>query len=222
MHDYARIEDYLGKHRGRRFWLLGNGPSLNDWSPTDVEPLGGLTIGINRSFQRFRSTTYHCFIAVSQLRHVVEGRVRAKTVFAPAAVMWRHKLLSKMNGVVSSRMCFVHQAGNRLNFRVGLHDRGYVGSFAGLFALQLAVHMGAGQIILLGFDARSSDGHFYAPNVHGGRDHMLEPLGKAATWLDGLGVEVLNASLDSAVPWWPKLTKTELVEHLSRQACQFR
>lgn len=208
----AYLDELRDRHVGERVWLLGNGPSLNEWTPKDVRELGGATLGINRSWQRFPRTDYHCLIAGAQLPALLEGHVGARVAFVPTQTKWMFHA-SKFQGDV----CFVRQSGSRFfNFQHDICSRGFVGTFGGLLALQLAAHMGFSTIVLLGFDGRSSDGHFYAPNVRGGRDHMVAALHPAATWLDGLGVEVLNANPESAIPWWPRLTRAELIELFGR------
>lgn len=202
-----------GRHAGERVWLLGNGPSLNDWTPDDVSSLGGATLGINRSWQRFPKTDYHCLIAGAQLPALLEGHVGARIAFVPKHTRWMFHD-SKFDGDV----CFVGQRSSRGEFPCSL-ESGFVGAFAGLFALQLVAHLGFTQVVLAGFDARSSDGHFYAPYVRGGRDGMVEALLPASQWLESLGVEVLNANPDSAVPWWPRLDRGELELQIRRQPC---
>lgn len=192
----------------RAAWLLGNGPSLNDWTPKEVRALGGATFGINRSWQRFPQTDYHCLIAGAQLPALLEGHVGARVAFVPQHLRWLFHD-SKFEGEVR----FVQQASSRWQIPAARLE--FSGTFAGLMALQLAVQIGFTQLVLLGFDGRSSDGHFYAPGVMSGRAHMVPALLPAAEWLESRGVEVLNANPESAIPWWPKLTKPEL----KRQLC---
>ena len=198
------------RHPGERIWLLGNGPSLNEWTTDDIVRLGGSTLGINRSWQRFSRTDYHCLVAGAALTALLEGHVQARVAFVPKHLRWLFH-----DSKFSGEPCFVRHGGSRLNFNGDICHRGFVGTFAGLMALQLAAHMGFSQIVLLGFDGRSSDGHFYAPNVRGGRDHMVKALLPASEWLDSIGVEVLNAHPGSAIPWWPRFTRTQLENHLS-------
>ena len=92
------------------------------------------------------------------------------------------------------------------------------GSNSGYQAINLAYHFGVRRIVLLGFDQNILAGESH---VHGGYGmapesvqhvlqarmlpffaHLVKPLAKA-------GVEVLNASPESALTWWPKITLDE-------------
>lgn len=92
------------------------------------------------------------------------------------------------------------------------------GGHGGYAAINLAVHLGAAKIILLGYDlAPAVDGadHCHPPHPDGSHLHyahrraiyqtLLEPL-------SALGVTILNASRRTAVPAIPRVTLDEALE----------
>lgn len=87
-------------------------------------------------------------------------------------------------------------------------------------AMNLAVHLGAARIVLLGADAcRASDGrtHHHSPhkwpNKAGNRTWELqtEQLAHIVQPLRDRGVEVINTSPISRLPWWPFRRLTDFV-----------
>lgn len=78
-------------------------------------------------------------------------------------------------------------------------------------ALNLAYHLGAGRIVLLGADMRAApDGrtHHHKPHrwpqVIGCWNTQMLDVKQSAEDLALLGVEVVNTSLESLITWWPK------------------
>lgn len=103
------------------------------------------------------------------------------------------------------------------------HDRmlfdepGVIGSGgnSGFQALNLAAQFGATRILLVGFDMHSANGvHWYGRNVGNNRNNpsdynfarWREVLGKQSKVLRALGVEVVNASPESALICFPKMS----------------
>lgn len=102
------------------------------------------------------------------------------------------------------------------------------GSNSGYQSIQIAAHFGAKRIVLLGFDMKT-DGN--KTHVHGGyaargiADHiyagkqqhtlqtnMLPKFVDLVKPLEERGIEVLNASPDSALTCWPRITLDQAVE----------
>lgn len=88
----------------------------------------------------------------------------------------------------------------------------------GSSAVNLAVHLGSCQIILLGFDMHWPDGQSHWHRGHG-NEHRPPP--NYAKWMEGLeaiakdaqalGIEILNASPDSTIEVFPKVTLKEVL-----------
>jgi hypothetical protein len=78
-------------------------------------------------------------------------------------------------------------------------------------AMNLAFHMGAARIVLVGVDMqRSADGltHHHEPHMWPQRpgcwQQQMRTLKTIAGPLETAGVEVVNTSMGSLVDWWPK------------------
>lgn len=85
-------------------------------------------------------------------------------------------------------------------------------------AMNLAVHLGAARIVILGADMKSApDGrtHHHAPHkwpqVQGCWDTQMLDLKLAAADLADLRIDVVNTSLESLINWWPKRPIGELL-----------
>lgn len=85
-------------------------------------------------------------------------------------------------------------------------------------AVNLAVHLGVSRIVLMGVDMQKApdgathhhDKHPW-PVVQGCWDVQMKELAKTAPLLAQRGVEVINASLESRIDWWPKRPIGELL-----------
>jgi hypothetical protein len=85
-------------------------------------------------------------------------------------------------------------------------------------AMNLAFHLGAKRIILMGADMRAApDGrtHHHQPHrwpqVPGCWNEQMKDLRECGPAYESLGVEVINTSLDSLIDWWPKRCIGELL-----------
>lgn len=92
----------------------------------------------------------------------------------------------------------------------------------GLGAINIAVHMGARRIVLLGFDMGGLNAHHWYDRPEGGdrgptyrmhRRHALE------VWEDLQahgGIRVINASPASTLPFWPQCTPKEALMEITQ------
>ncbi|MET3995835.1 hypothetical protein ABID65_007507 [Bradyrhizobium sp. S3.9.2] len=87
-------------------------------------------------------------------------------------------------------------------------------------AMNLAVHLGVRRIVLLGADmGRAPDGtsHHHAPHKYPNRpgneswDLQMAQFRTIVEPLKARGVDVVNTSPDSRLPWWPKKLLSEVV-----------
>lgn len=85
-------------------------------------------------------------------------------------------------------------------------------------AINLAVHFGAAEIVILGADMKAAPNgvsHHHEPHpwpvVHGTWDRQMKQLALLPPALEAAGVKVINASLSSRLPWWPKQPIEELL-----------
>lgn len=91
------------------------------------------------------------------------------------------------------------------------------GGNSGYSAINLAVHLGARRIVLLGYDLQATGGqdHFFGSHQHGHSKRSL-PFGlfqyhfpSILAPLSDLGVSVVNASRDTALDLFPRMSITE-------------
>jgi hypothetical protein len=99
-------------------------------------------------------------------------------------------------------------------------DPGVVGSGgnSGFQALNIAAQFGANRILLIGFDMHAANGvHWYGANRWKDANNPLDhnyvrwrgALGKQARVLAAMGVDVVNASMDSALVCFRKCSIDE-------------
>jgi hypothetical protein len=86
-------------------------------------------------------------------------------------------------------------------------------------AMQLAVHLGASRLILLGADCNAApDGKMHHHDEHPWPQHVkwqalqLEAIEATVRPLRKRGVEVINTSLASSIPWWTKRPVAECLK----------
>lgn len=93
----------------------------------------------------------------------------------------------------------------------------HTGYNSGYQAVNLAVLTGARRIVLAGYDAKpNSDGrrHFFGDHPDGTEapyQHMISAFRNAVKWLDRAGVEVMNASPDSALVMFKKVGLQDVI-----------
>jgi hypothetical protein len=77
----------------------------------------------------------------------------------------------------------------------------------GLAAINLAMQLGHRRIVLLGFDMDMDNRHFYPGTAQArtGLSDVLAALTKVAAWYERNGIEIMNASPDSAITCFPKV-----------------
>lgn len=138
---------YQDLHRGKRCFIIGNGPSLKQ---TNLALLKNeYTFGMNRIYLMFPelgfSTTY--FLTVNSL--VIEQCAQDICALPiPKFLSWRsHKLIQP-----SADMHFLHTTYTGPGFSKDVRGRVWEGATVTYVALQLAFYMGFEQVILIGVD----------------------------------------------------------------------
>ncbi len=222
------IKEFVGAHSGERAILLGNGPSLLDYSPADVDELAGstgITIGINRCWQANDSRGFAGFTSPDywlcvNSHQVVDYKVGAVTPTRCAFITDRLRALLKRwdrPWCTITRACREVARAHEIDpcevFPTTL-DGGYVGGFAGRIALELAAWMGFAQILLIGYDCGDNDGHHYPSprTMHASREALMVPqFAPVARWADACGVAIINGSPASKILDFPRFTREELL-----------
>lgn len=151
------LENYKNAYRGKRCFIIGNGPSLKQ---TDLSRLRGeYTFGMNRIYLLFPelgfSTSF--FLSVNDL--VIEQC--ASDILAlpiPRFLSWRSRgfILPLLNEGAelpqNPPLIFLHTTYTGPRFATDARQRLWEGATVTYVALQLAYHLGFNQVILIGVD----------------------------------------------------------------------
>jgi hypothetical protein len=142
-----RLAAYQNIHKGKRCFIIGNGPSLRQ---TDLSRLKNeYTFGMNRIYLMFPelgfTTSY--FLTVNSL--VIEQCAKdIRALPIPKFLSWRsHPLIQP-----TEDMMFLHTTYTGPKFAQDARGRIWEGATVTYVALQLAYYMGFDQVILIGVD----------------------------------------------------------------------
>lgn len=196
MRAMTRIGDFKDLHRGKRLFILGSGPSLNELDLSKLEHR--LVMGLNRSFLAVPDTHYHCVMDRRLFDLYPEELEKARYLFTIPG---------------SPRGIPIKLLGTE-GFSWDLEEGIYSGYTIAYFALQVAVYMGFSEIFLMGLDLQLWKGntHFFgfdfASRSHESTEFpkMRRMLGYAAKVLRDEPVEVYNCSPTSTLQVFPRVT----------------
>ncbi|MDX1378637.1 MAG: 6-hydroxymethylpterin diphosphokinase MptE-like protein [Anaerolineales bacterium] len=151
-----RLAEMKGIHKGKRAFIIGNGPSLKN---TDLSKLKNeITFGMNRIYLAFPewgfTTTYLCVTNDLVVEQFVED-FNALTI--PKFIAWRsHRHFSDQLSI-SQLPTFVYTSYTGPRFTTDARGRIWEGATVTNLALQLAYHMGVEKAILIGVDHNFKD-----------------------------------------------------------------
>ena len=150
-----RLAAYKDIHRGKRCFIIGNGPSLKQ---TDLSRLRGeFTFGLNRIYLMFPelgfSTTY--YLCVNDL--VIEQTLTDILALSiPKFLCWRSRRFVNpkiLNDISTSNLpIFLHTTYTGPKFSQDARGRLWEGATVTYVALQTAFYMGFTQVVLIGVD----------------------------------------------------------------------
>ena len=147
----ARLAEWKDKYRGRRAFIIGNGPSLNR---TDLSKLRDeFTFGLNRIFLMFPKLGFStsCLVSVNDL--VIEQSLQdINALPIPKFLSWRSHRFFDPSSVEASLPIFLYTTYESPKFAEDARGRLWEGATVTNVALQLAYYMGFRQIILIGVD----------------------------------------------------------------------
>jgi len=162
-----RVQNFHNIHAGRRCFVIGNGPSLNQ---TDMSLLKDeITFGTNRIYMNFDKmgfeTTYH--VCVNEL--VVEQCASdIAALKMPKFIGWH----AREHIDLTPDTTFLYTRGGLRNwFFTDLTEGCWEGSTVTMVSLQLAFYMGFSEVYLVGVDHRYKfEGTPHAAQVSQGED----------------------------------------------------
>ncbi len=147
-----RLAELKDIHRGKRAFLIGNGPSLKN---TDLSKLKNeITFGLNRIYLMFPElgfgTTY--FVTVNDL--VIEQcRDDITSLPMPKFLSWRSHRFFPTGPLPAT---FLYTTYDNPNFATDARGRLWESATVTYVTMQLAYHMGVSQLILVGVDHTGS------------------------------------------------------------------
>lgn len=148
---------YKNKYKGRRCFLIGNGPSLRAEDLTKLHENGEITFGFNRIYNIFDRTPWRPTFYISQDEKMLGGcadtvnEVEMGVKFIPIQMRWWHGIT--IRGAREFRIIDQNVVDPR---QFGFSDdiaRGINNSSTGMYtAAQIAAYMGFSEIYFIGVD----------------------------------------------------------------------
>lgn len=146
-----RLAEWKDRCRGRRAFIIGNGPSLNR---TDLSKLRNeFTFGLNRIFLMFPELGFRtsCLVSVNDL--VIEQSLAdILALEMPKFLSWRARRFFDPALAPAALPTFLYTTYESPTFARDARGRLWEGATVTNVALQLAYHMGFRQVILVGVD----------------------------------------------------------------------
>ncbi len=131
--------------------LLGNGPSLWRYDPSKIFQSRIPTIGINASW-KFMRADYHCTLDKDHVRDYFDGYYIPANGYIITSERLEHLFTSYICSAVFAELMPKIPLNWEQSWKTDLALGGFP-QMTGLFAIQLAIYMGAQKIWLLGFDS---------------------------------------------------------------------
>ena len=224
--NHRKLLEYHDRHKGRRAFILGNGPSL---ARTDLSRLNGeISFGLNRIYLLFDETDFRpTYYACMNDLVLQQSAARIQRLSMPRFLNWRGRSLFQPDrDLIFLRERF------RPHFSTDLTRGVWGGATVTFVALQIAYWMGFKEVILIGVDhhyqaegtphatavAQGPDpNHFHPGYFSGGTrwhlpdletSEMAYRLARRAFESDGR--RVLDATIGGRLQIFPKVDYEEL------------
>ena len=145
-----RLAELKDIHKGRRGFIIGNGPSLKQ---TDLSKLKGeITFGLNRIYLMFPElgfqTTYLSVVNDLVIEQTA-GDLAALEI--PKFLCWRARRFFP-NSQAANLPTFLYTTYDAPRFSTDVRGRVWEGATVTYVTMQLAFHMGFDQVVLIGVD----------------------------------------------------------------------
>lgn len=226
-----RLGDLADAHKGKRCFVIGNGPSLKE---TDVSKLEGeYTFGMNRVYLAFDEWGFTPSYLVSVNDLVIEQCAEDfRELTLPKFFSWRARHLLYPEGTPDDNTHFLFTTYTGPTFARDARGRMWEGATVTYVCLQLAFHMGFDKVILIGVDhSFSTDGEPNTTVVSRGADsnHFSEEyFGEGFRWqlpdletseisykiardeYEKAGREIVDATVGGKLEVFPKVEYTSL------------
>lgn len=146
-----RLERLKDLYRGKRCFVIGNGPSLNE---TDISRLEDeYTFGMNRVYLAFNEWGFPTSFLVSVNNLVIDQcHQDFQDLEIPKFFSWRAHNLLYPDGTPDGKTHFLFTTYTGPTFAQDARSRMWEGATVTYVCLQLAFHMGFEKVILIGVD----------------------------------------------------------------------
>ncbi|HLF73988.1 MAG TPA: 6-hydroxymethylpterin diphosphokinase MptE-like protein [Anaerolineales bacterium] len=218
-------------HRGKRAFIIGNGPSLRQ---TDLSKLRSeFTFGLNRIYLLFPELGFHTTYLVS-INDLVIQQFADEIVAQPMPkfIAWRSHRHFPGQLPITQLPIFLYTTYTTPRFSPDVRGRVWEGATVTNVALQLAFHLGFQQVILIGVDhnfksrgeanktvvSQGDDPNHFAPNYFGkGAKWQLPDLDTSEVGYSlareayrRAGREVIDATVGGKLTIFPKVDYNSL------------
>ena len=149
-----RLADLKDQYRGKRAFIIGNGPSLKN---TDLSLLKDeVTFGMNRIYLMFPELGFRTtFLSVVNDLVIEQTAADLAALDMPKFLTWRSRRFFKEQGIALNQNnlpTFLYTTYDAPSFSKDVRGRVWEGATVTYVTIQLAFHMGFDELILIGVD----------------------------------------------------------------------
>lgn len=202
-----RLAGLKDRHKGRRAFIIGNGPSLKN---TDMSRLKDeLTFGMNRIYLMFPELGFRTtYLSVVNDLVIEQTASDLAALDMPKFLTWRSRRFFSAEQFAGPRAeklpTFLYSTYDSPRFSTDVRGRIWEGATVTYVTMQLAFHMGCSEVYLIGVD------------------HNYETKGKPNTTVTSAGDDPNHFSaayFGKGFRWQlPDLETSELAYHMARKA----
>ena len=220
-YDYAVLKKFKDIHKGKRCFLVGNGPSVTYEDLDILYRNKEICFGVNSIYRAFDNTLWRPNYYVTVDQYFIEENIE-KINDIECTKFFRHLEYVKLDKSgetydIHFKPAEVHEH----KFSMDIEDGVYTGDTVLYDALQIAVYMGFSDIYLIGADmsmglvANSKEIYFYEPEKMQykiGRwdpTPCIESFGSAQIKLKKKGISLKNATRNA---WWDNVPRVNFDE----------
>ncbi|SCW81895.1 Protein of unknown function DUF115 [Lachnospiraceae bacterium C10] len=225
-YDYSVLRKFKGAYKGRRCFLVGNGPSVTYKDLDRLYKKKEICFGVNSIYKAFEHTLWRPDFYVAVDQYFIEEKIGQVNAMK-GIKFFRHLEYAKT--VTEGETYDVHLIPSVVaehNFSFDIEEGVYSGSTVLYDALQIAVYMGFSEIYLLGADmsvgllGNSEGKHFYGaeqmkiPIGVWDPTSSIEIFGEAHVKLKERGIKFENATRNV---WWDNVPRTSFDRLLNQE-----
>lgn len=215
-YDYSILSKFKDVHKGKRCFLVGNGPSVTYEDLDRLYQNKEICFGVNAIYKSFENTLWrpNYYVAIDQY-FMEENLQKINTI--ECTKFFRHLEYAKVDAEGETYdVHLIPAAVSEHNFSFNILEGVYSGDTVLYDALQIAAYMGFSEIYLIGADmsvgltGNSEENHFFEPEKMkipvGVWDPAtaIEAFGEAHKILKRKGIKFENATKNA---WWDNVPR---------------